>query len=162
MKLTPEIKLARVKNSLYTQGIPLFDCKSGYADSNATANLQGRTHYADEATLRYFKSSILESGHSPDGLLFWLVESVKSRPDHGGHTRRAVVFDVFGEVVNDRAGSVPILEWYKDTNNARIAALAFVKTFDALGHTQNEIRSRLLRQINTARLALAALAGKSS
>lgn len=147
-------KIDKIAAALNTKGIPLFRHQSCYPENDAPRNLSGRTHYVDAGTLKYFRARILSASHAADGLLFWIVESVSSRPNHGGHTRRAVVFDVFGSVVNDRD------IWHKTTEQAEKTAAEFVKSFDAVKHTEKEIRDRVASEIATAKRTLSALRGK--
>lgn len=148
---TKQNKLERIKTALYNQGISLFTCKSSCPEYDAPRNLQGRTHYVDPDTLKAFGARILNGGDAADGLLYWMVESVSSRPQNGGYTRRMVIFDVFGEVLNERD------TWHKVTEKAVNEALEFVKTFDALGHTENKLKARARRDIETARKTLETL-----
>jgi len=143
-----------IKAALYNQGVRLYACKSSYPEYDAPCNLTGRTHYVDPETLKGFGARILNAGDAAGGLLYWLVESVKSRPDAGAYTRRAVIFDVFGEVVNDRD------TWHKDTGKAVAEALEFVRTFDAVKHTGDNLAARAKRDIETAKKTLATLRGR--
>ena len=59
-----------------------FDDQSYDPKYNAQRNLQGRTHYVDDATLRCFRSRVLLTAINFDGLLFGLVESVSLNPNH--------------------------------------------------------------------------------
>ena len=67
---------------------------------NAQRNLVGRTHYVDDATLRFHKARILSARATSDGLLFYLIESVSL--DYQNTTRgfRPVIFDLCGNVVS--------------------------------------------------------------
>ena len=161
-KLNPEIKAARLTSAMNAAGVRPFRCESSYPENDAPRNLQGRTHYADADTLKAFKAKILNGGCTKDGLLYWLVESVQSRPDHGGYTRRAVVFDVFGTEVNERPSFAATQgEWFKDTRKAEDSAFAFLKSFDAVTHTAKTLKENAKRDILAAKRTLAALAGKS-
>jgi hypothetical protein len=154
-------KPARLTSALKFAGVRLYRYESSYPEYDAPRNLQGRTHYADPDTLKSFRAKILNAGHSKDGLLYWLVESVQSRPDHGGYTRRAVVFDVFGDIVNERADMRETQgEWFKDTRKAETAAFEFLKSFDAVSHTAAKLKANALRDIEQAKRTLAALAGR--
>jgi hypothetical protein len=85
-------------------GVYPYQSKSSYPDSDAQRNLEGRTHYADPDTLRYFKARILRSTHSNNGLFYLIQESLECpiEPFNGVRARRNVVFDLFGSVVNGR------------------------------------------------------------
>lgn len=156
---TNTVKTARLESAMTAANIRPFRCESSYPENDAPRNLQGRTHYCDPDTLRYFKARILNGGHTKDGLLYWFVESVQSRPDHGGYNRRAVVFDVFGDIVNERAGTDGG-DWFKDTSKAEKSAFEFLKTFDAPRHTAAKLKERAKREILEAKRTLAALAGR--
>jgi hypothetical protein len=130
---------AKLEKAIHAAGLRLFAYKSGHEKSNAQQNLDGRTHYADNETLRYFKARINHAVHLADGLLFLILESVASKPYEIGQNKRFVVFDVFGTVVNDRE------EWHATTEKARKAAEAFLAGFDAEGHTERALRDHANR-----------------
>jgi hypothetical protein len=162
MKTKKEIRLARLESAMRAAYVRPYRCESSYPEYDAPRNLQGRTHYVDADTLKGFKARILNAGHAADGLLYWIVESVQSRPDHGGYTRRAIVFDVFGDIVNERADMAETQgEWFKDTHKAENAAFEFLKTFDAVKHTMGKLAANARRDIKQARATLATLAGKN-
>jgi hypothetical protein len=66
---------------------------------NAQDNLEGRTHYVDPSTLRYFNSRILSALPVSNGAFYKIIESLSL--DHNNTKRgfRAVLFDIFGTVV---------------------------------------------------------------
>ena len=66
---------------------------------NAQSNLQGRTHYATDETLRYHHARILNSDEILDGLFFKIVESVALDMYNTKRGFRVVVFDLFGNTV---------------------------------------------------------------
>ena len=68
---------------------------------NVKRNLDGLTHYYNDDTMRYFKSRILHDVITDGGLLLGTVESFINAD--GNRRVRAVIFNVFGTVVNDRA-----------------------------------------------------------
>ena len=151
---TKKSKLERITAALYMQGVSLYTHKSCYPENDAPQNLRGRTHYVDADTMKHFSARILNVGHSADGLIYWIVESVSSRPTNGGYTRRAVIFDVFGEVLADRDN------WHKITDKAVAEALEFVRTFDAVKHTAEKLAARAKCDIETAKKTLATLRGR--
>ena len=157
-----EKQITRLNTALSAANVRTYRCESCHADADAQRNLQGRTHYADPETRKYFRAKILNGGSVADGLLFWIVESVQSRPNHGGYTRRAVVFDVFGDIINERADNAETQgEWFRDTSKAEKAAAEFVAGFDAVRHTADKLAAHARRDIKTARETLAYLAGKT-
>lgn len=81
----------------------LFENHSNYAKANAQRNLEGRTPYVDDATLRFHHSRILRASAACSGLLFYIIESCALDMRNTKRGFRPVVFDLFGNVVNDRA-----------------------------------------------------------
>lgn len=66
---------------------------------NAQRNLQGRTHYVDDETLRFHKSRVLEARHIENGLFFYIITSDAVDMHNTKREFRFVIFDVFGSVV---------------------------------------------------------------
>jgi hypothetical protein len=151
--------LAKAQAGIQAAYLRTFDCQSCDARSNAQRNLSGRCHYADDGTLRYFKASILNSGHSPDGLVFWIVESVNSRPDHGGRNKRFVAFDLWGTVLT-RDDHETGEGWHRTSADAYKAGEAWMAGFDAAAHTVDTLAARAKRDIVDAHRVLAALKAK--
>ena len=159
MKANPK-KLARVISALQASGNSrLFRCESGYYDDDAKRNLRGRSHYLDDSTMKYFGSRILNSGRSHENLVFWIVESVSSRPDHGGKNKRFVAFDVFGCVVSNSASlcGQPESGWHRTTDAAMKAGREWIAKFDAVDHVAKTLESRAKADIASAKATLAAL-----
>lgn len=105
----------------------------------AQANLIGRTHYVDDATLAYHRSRILKTGSTKDGLLFGLVESFSC--EGIGRRYRAVVFDVLGTVVTWHA-LVDARASKRAAENDLADALTCI---DAKRHTRTAIRNHVQR-----------------
>ncbi len=105
----------------------LYETKSCYAKPNAQANLDGRTHYAEEDTLRFHKSRILGSVAVDSGLLFAMVESVALDWDNTRRGFRYVVFDVFGHVIS----RVDLEHCWHTKAQATEAMWEFLNTCDA-------------------------------
>lgn len=66
---------------------------------NAQRNLDGRTHYVDDATLRWHKSRIISTYIADDGFILALIESYAVDPDKRTRLYRPCVFDIFGNVI---------------------------------------------------------------
>lgn len=77
----------------------LFRNESSDAKHNAQRNLEGRTHYVDDGSLRFHKSRILMTRVVSNGLLFALIESCALDMNNTKRGFRYVVFNVFGTVV---------------------------------------------------------------
>lgn len=78
----------------------LYRNESSTPKWNAQRNLQGRSHYVEDDSLRFHKSRILETTITDDGLLFALVESVALDMNNTSRGFRPVVFDVFGNTID--------------------------------------------------------------
>jgi hypothetical protein len=143
-----------IEKAVGAAGFSLFTCKSSYEKNNAQQNLAGRTHYADDDTLRYFGARINRAGHRADGLLFLIVESVSSKPEDTKRNKRFVVFDVLGTVVNNRE------EWFATTDQARKAAEDFLAEFDAEAHTSKALSEHAHRLQTESHWIKTALAGR--
>lgn len=114
----------------------LYTEKSSNPKWNAQANLEGRTHYVDDDTLRFHKSRISTTAITDGGLLFALVESYAVDPDNRQRAFRPVIFDVFGNVK-----SRPGLEGGYTTSKKAIAAMwDLLNSLDALAVTEEGIK----------------------
>jgi len=77
--------------------------RCGYdAKAMAQRNLSGRTHYADDDTLRFFHARILRCTVAHDGAFLGIVESVAADMNNTRRVFRFVAFDMFGAVLNNR------------------------------------------------------------
>lgn len=70
------------------------------AKYDAQLNLEGRTPYCDDDTLRFHKARIHSTYVTDSGLLFALIESVASDPDGRSRGFRHVIFDITGRVLD--------------------------------------------------------------
>ena len=99
IKATSE-QIEAIKNAIALIGIKPFRSYYGDAKENAQQNLDGRTHYYDDDTLRAFNGRVLKSWHEADGLLFCALCSDSGDFRNTFRVCRVVVHDVFGEVVS--------------------------------------------------------------
>ncbi len=93
----------------------------------AQEHLNGRTHYVDDATLRWHKSRVLNCDITRDGLLCWIITSDALDMDNTRRGFRYVVFDVFGNVVSRN----DIEDAYKTSKAARKALSEWLANADA-------------------------------
>lgn len=154
-----------LRAALHAAGVYPFQVRSSYPENDAPQNLQGRTHYVDPDTLRGFQARILDAGlfargfkeyECSDSLIYWIVESVNSRPGHGGKNKRFVAFDIFGTVLT-KGDHDDLTAWHRTTEAARKDGLAFLAKFNAEKHTRDELKARANRRIAEAKATLAAL-----
>jgi len=112
----------------------LYRNESSNPKWNAQRNLQGRTHYVDDDTLRFHKARIISShviGEHRGALLFALVESVGLDMNNTRRGFRYAIFDVFGECMER-----PDLEHaFTTSEQARKAMWAALNAIDAQAHT---------------------------
>lgn len=154
-----------ISAALRTYGIRPFQVESGGVKHDAQRNLSGRTHYVDDGTLGYWKSRILDSGmwhpkcetHDLSrSLVYWIVESVGSRPNHRGVNKRFIAFDVFGTVITARD------DWHRSADAARKAGLAELAKLDPVKHTRDELKRRVKADMERGKATLAALRHKEA
>jgi hypothetical protein len=100
MAKKPEFDIDQLKMALAKAGVTLFTERSGFPLNQAQRNLQGKTHYVDDSTMRGFVGKIHSVHILEDGLILGLVESIQAGPnEESGRVYRPVFFDVFGNVV---------------------------------------------------------------
>lgn len=78
----------------------LYSNQASEPKLNAQRNLQGRTHYVDDDTLRFHKSRIISARVVDNGLLFAIITSDALNFENTKRGFRYVIFDVFGNVVS--------------------------------------------------------------
>ena len=77
--------------------------RHGYdAKYSAQRNLDGKTHYADDDTLKFFHARINSCRTECNGLVLILIESAAKDMHNSARGHRFVAFDLFGTVINHR------------------------------------------------------------
>jgi len=150
---TPE-QIAAIIAALRKIHVQPFRHESSDPKHNAQRNLNGKTHYVDDDTLRWHKSRVLSALELHGGLLFRIVCSDALDMHNTKRGFRAVVFDVFGTTI-DR----PTLEEATATKHAAINA-SERQSIDLVNHYQKAIASELHHReqsTNELREALASL-----
>lgn len=112
--------------------------------ANAQENLEGRTHYVDSSTLRYFNSRIVSALPVSNGAFYKIIESLSL--DHANTKRgfRAVLFDIFGTVVYR-----PNLDQcFTSTEKANKGFFWWFETFNEYEHYQQALDGKLKRLEN--------------
>lgn len=95
---TPE-QTATLAEALRNAMLSLFGDQSSDPKYNAQRNLQGRTHYVDDDTLRWHKSRVLHARSEANGTLFVLCTSDAKNMENTERGFRYLAFDVFGSCV---------------------------------------------------------------
>lgn len=128
-----------------TQPLYIFRGFSNPTDC-AQDQLQGRTHYADPSTLRFFHARILSARPVFDGLFYWITESCSLDLYNERRGYRVVLFDLFGETVYR-----PDLDSCRKTRSAAEGDFnSWANTFDPVAHYRQAVASRADRLTRTA------------
>lgn len=133
------------------------------AKYDAQLNLEGRTHYVDDDTLRFHHAKILRTCVHDNGLLFSLIESTALDMRNTKRGFRYVIFDLFGNVI-----ARPDLDnSYKTSEQARKAMYTVLNGINAEkvtmeGLTAWEKSHEREREYITGRIVNALQEGKSA
>lgn len=127
-----------IAQSLRNASVALFDSHSYDAKRNAQLNLQGRTHYVDDDTLRYFAARVLSSARMMSGTFFRITESSAKNWEKTERGVRVVLFDVFGETVYrpDHDGM------HRTRQQAEKAFEQWLGAFDPFAYYREKLESR--------------------
>jgi hypothetical protein len=141
----------KIQSALNILGVRPFRQESCYSLNDAQRNLQGRTHYVDNDTLKGFRARVLNAHLSHDGLVYWIIESVGNKPFDGKANKRFAAFDVFGDVVSDRE------QWHTTSKAADKERKAFLESFNAEKHTESRLLERAKRDAENAQAVFNAI-----
>jgi|SRR5215469_7972006 len=133
-----------------------FSIAGGSALYCAQRNLNDRTHYVDNDTLRFHKSRVLRSYVVDDGLLFAIIESIATDYNNKKRGFRYVVFNIFGEVIS----RVDLEHCWSTRSKATAEMWRYLNAVDALEITKvrlgqvqqqtnqyfNDLRASLIKQ----------------
>ena len=100
---------------------------SSHLGDRAEMELDGRSHYYDEETRRYFGSRVLDLFESHAGLLLCSVESVQ--PPHGPRVYRAVIHDLLGNTLFRSFGNDNNTFGHARANQARTELERWLKAY---------------------------------
>jgi hypothetical protein len=141
----------KIESALNILGIRPYRQQSCCSLDDAQRNLQGRTHYVDNDTLKGFRARVLNAHLSRDGLVYWIIESVGNKPFDGKANKRFIAFDVFGDVISDRE------QWHATSKAADKERKAFLDSFDAEAHTEGRLLERAKRDAENAQAVFNAI-----
>jgi hypothetical protein len=125
--------------ALRKAGAYLFTDKSSYPKPNAQLNLAGRTHYADDDTLRCFHAKILESNIVGGGAFFYIIESAALDMNNTKRGFRYVLFDVFGTTI----ARPKLEESFRTKDQAKKAFWKFFGSFDEKQYYKNRLSDKI-------------------
>lgn len=123
-------------------GTAPFERRSYDAKFMAQQNLSGKTHYADDDTLKFFHARINHCRTECHGLILVIVESAAKDMHNTSRGHRFVAFDLFGTVINDR-DHVDAMRAKSD--KAIDDMHAWLESFDVLAHYKGAIAERAAR-----------------
>lgn len=140
--------ITQIEKAARAAGVNLY--QSAYMSQEkdmAQRQLQGRTHYADDETLRFFGARINATRQDDNGLWFALRESVQ--PPHSNRVHRWAIFDIFGqcERTEERASGAA----------ADKLLPALIASKDWAAHTADKLRALAASKEQEAGAILAAL-----
>ena len=115
----------------------LYSNKSSYAKPNAQENLEGRSYFATDSTLKYFGARINSAHHTASGLLFFIVESSFLDMQKTKRGFRFHLFDIFGEEI----GKQELDQAVRTSEQARKAGYSFLDQFDLTAHYARKLES---------------------
>ena len=114
--------------------------RHGYdAKYSAQRNLDGKTHYADDDTLKFFHARINSCRTECNGLVLILIESAAKDMHNSARGHRFVAFDLFGTVINDR-DHVDAMQ--STSAKANAAMHEWLESFDVLAHYKAAMTER--------------------
>lgn len=122
-----------------------FTFKSSDNKRNAQENLQGRTHYAEDESLKFFKARIVSAHADQNGLFFKMVESVALDYDNTRRGFRVIVFDLFGQVIYR-----PTFDECTSTKAAAVVLWMTAEKIDPATYYRAELKARANRLTNQA------------
>jgi hypothetical protein len=125
--------------------LELFQDRYSNPKANAQKNLQGRTHYAEDQTLDFFKAKIVAAEPAADGLFLQIVESVALDYENTRRGFRVVVFDLFGQTVFR-----PSFEECASTKTAALNHFKKYYNIDPATYYRAELKHRANRLTNQA------------
>jgi len=111
---------------------------------NAQENLEGRTHYVEPSTLRFFNSRIVSALPVSNGAFYKIVESLSLDHNHTKRGFRAVLFDIFGTVVY----RPDLDQCFTSTEKANKGFFWWFETFNEVEHYQQAIDGKLKKLEN--------------
>ena len=123
-------------------GCGLFDQNGYHAKTSAQRNLQGKTHYADDDTLRFFSARINRCRPLFGGLILMICETTADGPGRSSRGHRCVAFDLFGAVINDRRG---LDQLHASSDKALREFESWAESFDPLAHYRQAMDDRAKR-----------------
>lgn len=114
--------------------------RHGYdAKYSAQRNLDGKTNYADDDTLKFFHARINSCRTECNGLVLILIENASKDTHNSARGNRFVAFDLFGTVINDRDH---IDAMHSKSDAAYNDSREWLESFDVLAHYKAAMTER--------------------
>jgi hypothetical protein len=135
----PAMSTTDMASAMSKAGFKLFAERTGLPLNQAQRNLEGRTHYVDDSTLKSFAAKIHTVHVMDDGLVLGLVESVqKGFNAADGRVFRPVFFDLFGRIIH----RPEIDDSFDSQKQAMSSFWKEADEIDAVEETRNGLREK--------------------
>jgi hypothetical protein len=136
--------MKKLSDLLISEALPKLYNHGWYAHApkeTAQKNLEGRTHYVEPSTLRFFNSRIVSALPVSNGAFYKIIESASLDYSNTKRGFRAVLFDIFGTVVY----RPDLSECFTSKEKADKGFYWWFETFNEFEHYQQAIDGKLKR-----------------
>lgn len=123
-------------------GVRPFYQRGYIAKDVAQNNLSGKSHYAEDDTLKFFHARINRCYIECNGLVLVIVESAAKDMNNASRGHRFVAFDLFGTVINERERAD---EMHSTSDKALADMRTFLDGFNVLAHYKDKLAERAAR-----------------
>lgn len=120
-----------------------FERHGDDAKYSAQRNLDGKTHYADDDTLKFFHARINSCRTECHGLVLILSESAAKDMHNSARGHRFVAFDLFGTVIIAYHDHIDAM--HSKSDGARAAMREWLESFDVLAYYKAAMTERAAR-----------------
>jgi hypothetical protein len=139
MAKKPVVDQDTLLSVLKKQGVELFHQRSGLPLNQAQRNLEGRTEYVNDSSLKAFVATIHSVYVLNEGLVLGFVESVQKGPSkESGRVYRPVFFDIFGNIIY----RTELEDSYETLSKAQVEFFNKAEDIDAVASTLEGIEKK--------------------
>ncbi|CAB4136071.1 hypothetical protein UFOVP296_11 [uncultured Caudovirales phage] len=138
--------------ALSALGLRPYTFLGNEAHDDAQRNLSGRSHYASDENLKFFRAKVVHCRADEGGLLLSIIESSPD-PGTGKPGKRAVIFDALGTVIYRGPH-------YKIIGRAVVDRNAEILTYNTLYELETALINRATSLRETANEVMTAISGE--